>query len=93
MKKTIDLSIHSDNFITVMNKHTFKRGRGSNPASKNNLKLGAASRNWWVYERGAGIGWTPVFGPYFQKKAMEIASSLEATNQDKSNPIYTAATI
>jgi hypothetical protein len=71
---------------------TYKRGRGSNPASRNNLKLGASSRNWWVYERGAGIGWSPLFGPMFQREAIEAANTFESLNRTPNKPMYVATT-
>lgn len=57
-------------------RHT--RGRGSNPASKANLRK--PKTQWFVYSRGAGIGWSKEFGPMTLKKASEIVRRLEALN-------------
>lgn len=69
-------------------KHT--KGRGTNPISRSNLK--APVRQWWVYSKGGGIGWSREFGPYFQGQAVAIAARLEARNSTELKPMFTAST-
>jgi len=63
--------------MTATNHHT--RGRGSNPASRANLSK--PKTKWFVYSRGAGIGWSKEFGPMSYKKANETVLRLEALNK------------
>lgn len=68
------------------NHHT--RGRGSNPASRQNLT--GPMRDAHVYERGAGIGWSWLAGPMTLREATAHATKLEAMNRSETKPMYAA---
>jgi len=65
-------------------------GRGNNKKSRANLRTPV--RKWYVYGRGAGIGWSQLFGPCFQKEATEMAAKLETLNHTQMKPMYVAST-
>lgn len=77
--------VDEDTRMTKTNHHT--RGRGSNPASRQNLT--GAVRDAYVYERGAGIGWTELTGPMAYNEASAWAAKLEKHNAT-GQPIYAA---
>ena len=62
--------------MNEIKRHT--RGRGSNPASKANLRK--PKNQWFVYSRGSGIGWTKEMGPMTQKRADLVVKGLERFN-------------
>ena len=64
--------------MTAQMKH-HTPGRGSNPISRENLT--GPTRNAFVFERGAGIGWTELAGPMTFTQACQWASSLEKQNK------------
>jgi hypothetical protein len=68
--------------------HPAGLGRGSNPISKQNLK--GPFRDAYVYERGAGIGWTKIAGPMTYRQAYDHAAKLEALNKTDTKPLYVA---
>ena len=70
---------------TAKKHHT--AGRGSNPRSKQNLT--GAKRNAFVYERGAGIGWSKLAGPMAYHEAYVWAMRLEKYNKT-CQPLYAA---
>jgi hypothetical protein len=74
----LDISAYvaEDTRMTKTNHHT--RGRGSNPASRQNLT--GPVRNAFVFERGAGIGWTELAGPMTYNEAAAWAAKLEKHN-------------
>lgn len=55
------------------------QGRGTNPASRANLKANAG-RKWWVYVRTEN-DWSPFFGPCSHKEAGRAMDRLEALNR------------
>ena len=63
------------------------KGRGSNPVSRNNLTGEAVDA--FVYERGAGIGWTILAGPMRFSNAAKWAAKLE-THNATGKPMFAA---
>lgn len=74
-----------DTRMTKTNHHT--RGRGSNPASRQNLT--GPKRDAYVFERGAGIGWTELAGPMAYNDAAAWVAKLNKHNAT-GQPIYAA---
>jgi hypothetical protein len=69
--------------------HPAGLGRGSNPKSRQNLK--GPFRDAYVYESGAGIGWSKIAGPMTYRQAYDYAAALEAFNHTSVKPLYVAA--
>lgn len=63
-------------------------GRGNNATSRKNLT--GPMRDAYVYERGAGIGWSKLAGPMPYRQASEHAAKLEAMNASDCKPMYAA---
>jgi len=68
-------------------------GRGGNPKSQENLKLGSAARRWFVYRRKADrTGWEKIQGPFFQSKAEKLVRELEGANRGEPGHIASTHT-
>lgn len=55
----------------------YRRGRGSNPASRANIAKAQAARNWYVFTRSTFNGaWEPFCGPFYSREAQNKAQAL-----------------
>jgi hypothetical protein len=84
----LDITPHVDEDTPMTKTNHRGRGRGSNPASRQNLT--GPMRDAFVYERGGGIGWSELAGPMTYHEASAHAAKLEAMNGSTMKPMYAA---